>query len=510
MGAQPRSARIASIESQVPRNSDRAWWTSIVYIATVAMFLRFFDLPLKPLHHDEGVNALLLTALVRSPHSYQYDPANYHGPTLYYFAWLSVAALGLTTVAIRAVTAFAGLLTVLVLLALKRQIGPIGALAAGVLLALSPGAVYFSRYFIHEMLLVLFTVTTVVASVMWWQRNRAVYLHAAAASAGLMFATKETAIVSAVVLIGAMVGTTVICALRGASSGVSDWGREVVMRLRQPRGLPFYVQGAGIFIAVNVLFYSSFFTHWQGVPDAVRTFTIWTKTGTSAHTRPWHTYLAWLSAEELPLLLLGVAGALWALWKSDNRFAVFAALWTLGMLGAYSVIPYKTPWLTLNIIVPLAISGGYAFDLLWHTRRFPPRAVPLLIAVAVVGVGAYQTIVLNFAQYDNGRYPYVYAHTSRELLALVREIGRVQSLNPGVSIAITSPDHFPLSWYLREYRAGYYGRPVVTNDPLVVASEEQLPTLERAFGERYERVGSYRLRPGVQLVLFVRRDLKKV
>jgi len=38
-----------------------------------------------PLHHDEGVNGNFLVRLVREG-AYNYDPANYHGPTLYYFA----------------------------------------------------------------------------------------------------------------------------------------------------------------------------------------------------------------------------------------------------------------------------------------------------------------------------------------------------------------------------------------------------------------------------------------
>jgi uncharacterized protein (TIGR03663 family) len=155
---------------------SRAWWTAIVYLAAAAIVLRFYDLDLKPLHHDEGVNTLFLTRLVEPPHSYQYDPANYHGPTLYYFAWLSAAIAGLTTETIRAVTASAGVLAVMLLLPLRRQIGSAGALAASSLLALSPGAVYFSRYFIHEMLLVCFTLGTVVAAALWWQRGRALYL----------------------------------------------------------------------------------------------------------------------------------------------------------------------------------------------------------------------------------------------------------------------------------------------------------------------------------------------
>ena len=49
--------------------------------------LRLYDLNLVPLHHDEGVNGNFLVKLVRDG-SYQYDPNNYHGPTLYYFAAL--------------------------------------------------------------------------------------------------------------------------------------------------------------------------------------------------------------------------------------------------------------------------------------------------------------------------------------------------------------------------------------------------------------------------------------
>ena len=147
---EPGAASVRASSSR-PAISARAWWTIGVYIATAAMVLRFYDLPLKPLHHDEGVNTLLLSGLVRPPHDYRYDPANYHGPTLYYLTWPAVRVFGLTTVAVRFATALIGLLAVLLLLALRRQIGAAGALAAAALLALSPGAVFFSRYFIHEM-----------------------------------------------------------------------------------------------------------------------------------------------------------------------------------------------------------------------------------------------------------------------------------------------------------------------------------------------------------------------
>ena len=502
--------------------SKRAWWTAVVYVATVAMFLRFFDLPLKPLHHDEGVNALILTGLVNPPHSYRYDPANYHGPTLYYFGWLSSLAFGLTTVGIRFVTAICGLLAVLLVLALRRHIGSIGALSAASLLALSPGAVYYSRYFIHEIPLVCFTVMAVVAATKWIDSGRARYLCGSAIAAALMFATKETWIIAAVVLTGATAGAALLSELhagqrhrtskpvwRQVAAILAGWGSTAIARFRQRCGPLLMTVAAALFFVVSILLYTSLFTHWQGAVDAVKTLAIWTKTGTTAHTRAWHTYLYWLWQEESPLLILGVAGAALALWRRENPFAAFTGIWTLGIIAAYSVIPYKTPWLTLNMTAPLAISSGYACELAWRRRAAMPKGVGAFAAAGIVCLMGYQTVMLNFVRYDDDRYPYVYAHTSRELLGLVEEIHRIEQLNPGTSVAVTSRDHFPLSWYLRDYPVGYYGRVQVTNDPLVVASEEQQPSLEPALGDRYERVGAYSLRPGVQLILYARRDLRR-
>ena len=106
-------------------------------------------------------------ALVREgPSHYQYNPENYHGPTLYFFSavipWIvrffggKVAGdtFGLTTFNVRLVTAAFGIATIWLALTLRKRIGTIGALCAAGLIAISPGAVYLSRYFIHEALFV--------------------------------------------------------------------------------------------------------------------------------------------------------------------------------------------------------------------------------------------------------------------------------------------------------------------------------------------------------------------
>jgi hypothetical protein len=65
-------------------------------------------------------------------------------------------------------------------------------------------------------------------------------------------------------------------------------------------------------------------------------------------------------------------------------------------------------------------------------------------------------------------------------------------------------------WYLRDYKqANFHGRLVDTNDAemIIAKKDEQDAEVIRRYSAKYEYVGSYALRPGVDLVLLVRKDL---
>src|SRR5688500_8516880 len=203
-----------------PALSRHAWLIAMIAILAIAALLRFYDLDLVPLHHDEGVNGNFLNRLVREGR-YRYDPENYHGPTLYYFAALFPRVLrlifgvqaqnsyGLTTTAIRFIPAIFGVATVWLVFSLRKNLGTIGTLAAAFLLAISPGAVYLSRYFIHEMHFVFFTFAMVVGVLKFYEVAPPSDLFAAAASVALLFATKETAIISVIVVLLAYLVTRI-------------------------------------------------------------------------------------------------------------------------------------------------------------------------------------------------------------------------------------------------------------------------------------------------------------
>jgi len=270
-----------------------------------------------------------------------------------------------------------------------------------------------------------------------------------------------------------------------------------------------------VFFALYLLFYSSFLTNNKGIADSLQTFAIWTKTGTTAHVHPASMYIVWLFRLESPLLFLGAAGAAIVILKPKNPFALFSALWSFGLIAAYTLIPYKTPWLMLNFVVPLTLISGYTIQAIFDMDHGQLRlaAVVLLVAVAVA---TYQSIDLNFVNYDNDspKYVYVYAHTRRGTLDLVDQVEQIAKENSGAltGITIVSPDYWPLPWYFRNFsRVGYFGRMAASNEPIIIANESQKAEIETNFGQLYRQVpskdagGSFELRPGVKLLLYVRR-----
>jgi uncharacterized protein (TIGR03663 family) len=532
---------------RVPEIPHRAWMISSIVILSIAFLLRVYDLNLVPLHHDEGVNGNFLVRLVREG-LYQYDPENYHGPSLYYFTavvgWVirflfgvdAQNKYGLNTVTIRLVTGLFGMATILLVLSLRKRLGTIGSLTAAALLAISPGAVYLSRYFIHETLFVFFTLGIVVSALRYYEEGHPIYLILAAASTALLFATKETFIINAPVLLIALITTQLYLWIRSKLSPkerkrlkysrteTQTLGERVSSTIERLGG-PGWISLWGfvafvVFLTVSVLFYSSFFTNYpKGVYDSLRTFEVWSKTGQTNHLHPIWKYVEWLLYRESPVLVLGAVGALISLWRGKDSFALFASFWAFGTLAAYSLVPYKTPWIALNFVVPLAVVSGVAVQAIYEQPWGQLRAA-LVVMLLAVAISTFQAIDLNFVNYDNddSRYVYVYAHTRRETLNLVDELNRIAKSSgegPKLGITIVSPDYWPLPWYLRDYsRVGYFARMAASNEPVIIASETQKDEMQANFGGRYHLLnsqlnaeGGYALRPGVDLLLYVRNDV---
>ncbi|MEO8217485.1 MAG: flippase activity-associated protein Agl23 [Acidobacteriota bacterium] len=485
--------------------TERSWRILALTILIVGAVLRLYALELKPLHHDEGVNGFFLRRLANE-NIYHYDPANYHGPTLPYAARVSTELLGMNTVAVRLVPAVFGMGVLLVVLGMRRRLGDVGSLASAALLAVSPGAVFHSRYFIHEMLLVFFTLAAVSAATRYFEGRGDLWMILAALSLALMFATKETAIISLIVILLAALLSTV-------------WGRLIVRdheagqltaaSLGGPeRILAVAIASAILFAAVNVVLYSSFFSYWEGVSGALKTLSIWKSTGEQQHVHPWYSYLQWLLKEESPILIVAVAGTVFVFLRRHSWFLRFVALWAFGLFAAYSLVPYKTPWLTLNFLIPLALLAGWSIDAV--CRNFGVNLAVAIAAIALIAA-TYQAVVLNYFRYDDESIPYVYAPTHREFLEMVSEIESIsQRAGTGTrtEVAVMYDSYWPLPWYLQAYQnVSYFGTPTPTQTAMVVGSADQDTALQPFLTDRYVKVRQYKQRNGLESVLWVRRDV---
>ena len=571
-----------------PWLTDNLWLAACCVITAVAFFLRFWQLALKPLHHDEGVNGHFLITLFREG-IYKYDPSNYHGPTLYYFSLAFTKLFGLETLPIRWSVAIFGVLTVVLAFFLKDYLGRIGSLAAAAFLALSPGMVYISRYFIHEILFVFFSFAIVVAvlffiekrkvgifAVVWtaiilfmcflpsalqladtvgendatfvwilriaffmieavlvffvlrmllgWDEGRPMYLMLASASTVLLFATKETAFITIGTMLIACVCVWIWRKIYGGAVGEikqDDLAPTALTwtHFREKLGgganvsLIFAVV-ALVFIYIGILFFSSFFTHWEGVKGAFEAYAFWTTTGNKDHTQNGPlAYAKWLMKIESPIFILSAVGSLIAWFKARHRFAIFTAFWAFGLFLAYTIIPYKTPWLALSFILPMCLIAGYAINEIAASRDILLKIVAALAALLAVVILGYQTYDLNFVSYDDDSKPYVYAHTRRGFLDLIERMeyyAEKSGSGKETTIEVVSPEYWSMPWYTRDYpKANYHGVTVPANTAEMIVAQRNGQLIEAVskYSAHYKYVGTYPLRPGVDLMLLVRKDL---
>jgi uncharacterized protein (TIGR03663 family) len=490
-------------------------------LAVLAALLRFAGLAARPMHADESVHADKLGSLLEG-RGYAYDPAEYHGPTLYYLtlapAWIAGERryVDLDEATLRSVPALAGTLLVVAHVLARPLLGTAGAWLAALLAAISPAMVYYSRYYIHEVLLVAASFGALLCLCRYLRRPGAVTALAAGGFAGLMLATKETAPIALACMLLAL---PVAGRDRSAQPAAPALARDALL-------------AAFAACVVAALFFSSFLRHPSGVLDAAHAYGHYLERATAAspHVHPWHYYLGLLAhfpASDAPLwteaaiLVLAACGAVSA-WTSqgasgaDRPLLRFVAVYTGLMVVAYSAIPYKTPWCLLGFLHGMILLAGAGGAWLVSRVHGSWRALPAAAVAAVSAHLLWQAWAASFRFAADPRNPYVYAHTSTDVLEIVARLtGLAESHPAGRAMPIqvvTRQNPWPLPWYFRrltgvEWWTGVSDTARVA--PVVVVTPDLEPALVRRLyevpppGERELYVGVFErqmeLRPGVEL-----------
>jgi len=437
------------------------------------VFGRFYDLGIRPPHHDEAVNGWFVDGMFRTGF-YKYDPQNYHGPIYFYFLALAEMIFGRSVQTLRIVTVFFGGLLTFVPFLYRRWIGPRAAWIAAFVLALSPAVVFYSRYAIHE---IPFAFFTALFFYFWLCAREEKFswknLIGLGLSLGMLACLKENFIIYLACLLIAEVMTRV-------------YGKEWTF----PQKYSLYGLMSLIAFTMVMLVYSALGRDETGISDFFRAFILWSETGSkgNGHEKTFDYWIKIFAQYEWPTLI-GVLLTPLALKKKVPQSIRLLSVVSVGTLLAYSIVKYKTPWCLLCFQWGFVLVLAY-----WCARIWDRQKVLVITALSIMGLhSAYQAYEVSYVNVDAEDSYYIYGQTYRDLMPPIEVIiGRVKN-NPSLSgtmrISVISAYTWPLPFLLGEIKqVGYYNEsnvpPVIDGDYVFV---DQL--LEDKFKARL--VGNY-------------------
>ena len=467
-------------------------------ILLLATAFRLFLLGIKPPHFDEGINGWFVDQMVKNGF-YKYDPTNYHGPLHFYVLFLSQNLFGRNLWALRLPVVLVSIGCVLLAMkfdsVLPRAVARIAALA----MAVSPAFVFYGRYSIHEVWLLLFSMMFLLGLIGLWQRGTGKYLWYTGIGIAGMILTKETYIIhlgTALIAIPLLWISTKISPVDNAAPAPQKWTYADLAVV--------CIVGIGAII----FFYSGTFFHWNGIKGLYQSFHAWFKTGHAGngHEKPFYYWLTLIARYEWPicagLLLCGFCQMF------RNIGLRFLAINGVGLFLAYSIVNYKTPWCIISIIWPLLFVFG-AFVLIVRKERL---ALASAIATLLLLTSIIWCIALNYFRcstftdfsWDREKSrvanisgffasePYVYVQTYNEIYKLTTPVLQLARRDPAyyhITGHIIRASPYPLPWILDDFpRVGYYEHdnyPPTMDADFLLVQEDKVAQVEPKLHDSY-------------------------
>ncbi len=455
-----------------PAGPPRALWLLALVLAAVAVFLRLAPGPEpRPLHTDEAVNARLLGDLLAGQ-PYRYDPVDRHGPVLLLSARPLVAWLGIDSHAdletwhVRLVPALASAALLLLLPVLAPALSPRSLAWSLLWLTLAAPFVYYGGTFIHEPLFLVISLALLVAVRRHFAAPSAPRALLAGVLLGLLLATKATVVLT---LAAAALATLAVFLARPATSGAPGSAFAAPFsRLLAPR---FTLLALAAALATATLLFSGFGQNPSGPSDAFRAlFFAADRAAGQGHEKPPLAYARWY-------LLPGLRTLPWAGWTLAAAFAAgvilawreraarplawWLALYATSLALLYSLVPYKTPWLALQFLLPAALVAGIAPAAALAALSVRARRIGTALAATALATALLtETRALVHRFPVDPTNPLAYSPSSPDLETLPARLAAALAGRAAPVVHVYGDDYWPLPWYLRAYpETGYYPAP---------------------------------------------------
>lgn len=451
-----------------------------------AFFLRTWQLQIKPVHFDEGINGHFVASIWRNGF-YKYDPTNFHGPLYFYILQLAELVFGWGIFGFRFVTGLIQIATLVVIGMHKRFVGR-AATATALILAVSPAFVFYSRYAIHESLFIFGQVAFSYGFFLYRAERSVKSLWWMALALVVLITTKETFFI--------FVGTWFIAVgvVNLIDKFVPRFGTgEIAPKLKAP-AVGEWIAISFVSALIVLAFFTGFFVFPQGAVDMLEALQVWTKTGTAktGHEKEFLYWFQLFKNYEWPILVSLCLSPI--VFFTVNRTLRILILTGFGTWLAYGLIPYKTPWLILNMIWPLAFCAGALLGrAVPSVKQWPGLRTALGLGVLIcVGVSVSSMWQLSFHDYAKKGEPYVYVQSTQEFKNVVDLLYRQTEKFPQdrtMKIAAVNRDSWPLPYLLIPFTNVNWGRAedgTIQNADVILSDGEDRTWIEsRLVGKFY-------------------------
>ena len=304
----------------------------LLLLIALGIFLRFYQLDARPVHHDEALHGMYSKYIIDNPEVqfYHYDPM-LHGPLMYNAIASLFSVFGISTAILRSLNAGLGSLLLFTPLVFGRYLSRQAVIWLTAALAFSPSLIFWSR-FAHHDYLVLMSYFLLAAGIFLTPRKGGIIL--CILSFSLQYTIKANIFVFAALLFGYLLFELLVCRLLRRRSLI----RKLFGAFAERKGelACAIVLGPLVFCSL----YSANFRYSQGILDGLyrKVFPYWLE---QHHIQrldgPFSFHLLVLCLYELPILLAWIIALTLSVMELPKRW--MSTVFALSML--FLVVPFQ-------------------------------------------------------------------------------------------------------------------------------------------------------------------------
>ncbi|WP_134672029.1 flippase activity-associated protein Agl23 [Halorussus marinus] len=453
---------------------------AILAVVVLALSIRLFGLGARVFHWDEGrVGYWILRYAETGVWEYR---AVIHGPFFYHVNKYLFGLFGASDFLARVpVAVVSGLLPASAWL-FRERLNRVEVVALGVLFALDPIVLYYSRFMRNDVLLAAFMLHALAFYVRLFDTRRPRYLYLGTLLVALAFTTKENVLVYAVTWLGAaalLVDHRLVLA-----ADADDRKEYVVSSLRSLRSGGWLVHAGlaiGLFFAVVIFFYAprarttpdpglwKAFANPGMFPAVIEEATVgswekflgkWGEGNQTAYLDTFEALGRVLWEGGALTLALAAAGFLFDRYRRDRPrdLVAFTFYWGAVTVVGYPVIVENPfPWEVVHAVVPLAVPAAVALGALVTLAANASAdgdglsaALAVLLVLVVVGQTATTAVAASFVHpqdryLDDAETPnrlVQYGQPAEGLRPTLETIERVIAANDGTDVLWYGSDFY--------------------------------------------------------------------